>query len=335
LEPATEARGRSPRGGSSLGILKFIVRRLLFGILTLFIVSVVVFVLSQALEDPARAILGRNATPDSVEALQQQLGLDEPLLSQYWDWLTGLLTGDPGVSFTNGLPVMDVIGDRIWNSLFLMAVAAAISIPISIALGALGAAKRDKAFDSTTSGATLILASLPDFVVGLLLVVLFATNVWHVFPATARVRPGEPPWSDLEGLILPVLTLVLGVMPYVSRVMRASTIEVLESDYVEMARLKGLPERTVVWRHAVPNAIGPTLQVIAFNIAYLAAGVIIVEYIFNYPGLGGALFDAVRDVNVPVVQFIAMLIAGIWVIVNLLADVGTILVTPRLRTTLR
>ena len=318
-----------------MAILKFVVRRLLFGVLTLFIVSVVVFVLSQALEDPARAILGREATPDSVLAKQQELGLDQPLWEQYWDWLSGLLTGDPGVSFTNGVPVMDVIGDRIWNSMFLLAVAAALSIPISIAIGAYAAARRDKAFDSASSGTSLVLASLPEYVVGLVLVVLLATNVWHVLPASTRIRPGEPPWSDPKGLVLPVLTLLLVVMPYISRVMRASTIEVLESDYVEMARLKGVPERTVLWRHAVPNAIGPTLQVIAFSIGYLAAGVIVIEYIFNYPGVGVALFDATRDTNVPVVQFITMLIAGIWVIVNLLADIGTILVTPRLRTTLR
>jgi peptide/nickel transport system permease protein len=318
-----------------VGIFKFVVRRLLFGVFTLFIVSVVVFLLSQALVDPARAILGRDATPESVAAKQAELGLDEPLLTQYWNWLSGLLTGDPGVSFTNGVPVTEVLGDRIWNSLFLMALAAAVSIPISIALGAYAAARRDKTFDSASSTATRVLASLPEYVLGVLLVVLLATNVWHVLPATTRIRPGEPPWSDPKGLVLPVLTLVLAVMPYVSLVMRASTIEVLESDYVEMARLKGLPERTVLWRHAVPNAIGPTLQVIAFNIAFLATGVILIEYIFNYPGLGGALFNAVREVNVPVVQFIAMLLSGIWVVVNLLADVGTILVTPRLRTTLR
>jgi peptide/nickel transport system permease protein len=318
-----------------MGILKFVVRRLLFGVLTLFIVSVVIFVLTQALEDPARAILGRQATPESVLAKQQELGLDKPLITQYWDWLSGLLTGDPGVSFTNGQPVMDVVGDRIWNSLFLMAVAAALSIPISIAVGAYAAARRDRAFDSATSGATLLLASLPEFVVGLVLVVLFATNVWHLLPGVTRIRPGEAPWSDPKGLVLPILTLVLVVVPYVSRVMRASMIEVLESDYIEMARLKGLSERTVLWRHAVPNAIGPTLQVAAFNIAYLAGGVIIVENLFNYPGLGVALRDAVPDVNVPVVQFIAMFLTAIWVVVNLLADLGTILVTPRLRTSLR
>ena len=318
-----------------MGIAKFIVRRLLFGVLTLFVVSIVVFVLTQALEDPAQAILGREATPEAVAAKQQELGLDEPLVTQYWNWLSGLLTGDPGLSYTNGVPVLDLLSDRIGNSLFLMALSALVSIPISILIGAYSAAKRDKAFDAASSGTTLVLASLPEFVVGILLIVLFATNVWHVFPAVVRIRPGEPPWSDPKALVLPVLVLTLGVVPYVSRVMRASMVEVLESDYVEMARLKGLPEREVLWRHAMPNAIGPTLQVIAINIAYLAVGVIVVEYLFNYPGLGQALRDAVTDVNVPVVQFIAMLAAAIVVVVNLLADVGTILVTPRLRTRLR
>jgi peptide/nickel transport system permease protein len=318
-----------------MGIVKFVLGRLLFGVLTLFIVSVVIFALTQALGDPARRILGRQATPESLLAKQQELGLDQPLITQYWDWLSGLLTGDPGVSFTNGLPVTDVIGDRIWNSLFLMALAAALSIPISIAIGAYAAARRDRAFDSASSGATLLLASLPEFVVGLVLVVLFATNIWHLLPGVTRIRPGEPPWSDPKGLVLPILTLILVVVPYVSRVMRASMIEVLESDYIEMARLKGLSERAVLWRHAVPNAIGPTLQVAAFNVAFLAGGVIVVENIFNYPGLGAALRDAVTDANVPVVQYIAMFLTAIWVVVNLLADLGTILVTPRLRTTLR
>ena len=315
-------------------MLKFILRRVLFGVLTLFVVSVVVFVLTQALEDPARAILGRQATPDSVAAKQAELGLDEPLLSQYWNWLSGLLTGDPGVSFTTGETVTDVLGDRIGNTLFLMAISGAISIPLAIVIGAYAAAHRDKAFDSGTSASSLVLASMPEFVVGLLLIVLFATNVWHIFPAVVRIRPGEPPWVEPKALVLPVLTATLAVVPYVSRVMRASMVEVLESDYVEMARLKGLSERAVLWRHAMPNAIGPTLQVIAITIVYLFGGLIIVEALFNYPGLGLALRDAVLDANVPVVQFIAMLSTTVIVVVNLLADVGTILVTPRLRTRL-
>ncbi len=203
-----------------------------------------------------------------------------------------------------------------------------------MAIGAYAALRRDRAFDNASSAGTLILAGMPDFVIGTLLIVLFATNVFHVLPATVRIRPGEPPWSDWKGLVLPVATLTLAVVPYVARVMRASTIEVLESDYVEMARLKGIPERTVLWRHALPNAIGPTFQVIALNIAYLVGGVVLVETLFNYTGIGLALVDAAREANLPVVQFLAMLIAAIYVVTNLLADVGTILVTPRLRTRL-
>jgi peptide/nickel transport system permease protein len=298
-------------------------------------VSVVVFALTQALpSDPAQRILGREATDESLAAKRAELGFDQPAVEQYTDWLGGLLTGDPGTSYSNGQPIMDFLGDRIFNSLFLMGLAALVSIPLSMAIGAYAALRRDRAFDNASSAGTLFLAGMPDFVIGTLLIVLFATNVFQVLPATVRIRPGEPPWSDWKGLVLPVATLTLAVVPYVARVMRASTIEVLESDYVEMARLKGIPERTVLWRHALPNAIGPTLQVIALNIAYLVAGVVVVETLFNYAGIGVALVDAAREANLPVVQFLAMLIAAIYVVTNLLADVGTILVTPRLRTRL-
>lgn len=318
-----------------MGILKLVVRRVALGVLTLFVVSLAVFALSQALpSDPARAVLGREATEGNLAAFRETFGLDESPVTQYTDWLGGLLTGDPGISFSNQQPIMDFLGDRLGNSLFLMAVGSAVSIPLSLVLGAYAALRRDRFFDNANSVSSLILAAMPEFVVGALLTVVLATNVWNVFPATIRIRPGTSPWSDLDGLVLPVLTLTLAVTPYVSRVVRGSMIEVLESDYVEMARLKGLPEGTVLWRHALPNAIGPTFQVIALNIAYMAGGVVVVESLFNYPGIGLALRDAVREVNLPVVQFLAMFISTIYVVANLLADVGTILVTPRLRTRL-
>ncbi|CAB4543592.1 MAG: ABC transporter permease [Actinomycetes bacterium] len=318
-----------------MGILKLVIRRLAFGVVTLFVVSLAVFILSQALpSDPARAVLGREATEENVAAFREKFGLDQSAVRQYTDWLGGLVSGDPGLSYSNGVPIMDFLGDRLKNSLFLMFAGSLISIPLSLAIGAYAALRRDKLFDNANSVSSLILAAMPEFVVGALLTVLLATNVWQIFPATVRVRPGEQPWSDIDGLVLPLLTLTLAVTPYVSRVVRASMIEVLESDYVEMARLKGLSERTVLWRHALPNAIGPTFQVIALNIAYMAGGVIVVEALFNYPGIGLALRDAVREVNLPVVQFLAMFISLIYVVSNLLADVGTILVTPRLRTRL-
>ncbi len=316
-------------------ILKLILRRLALGVLTLFIVSVAVFALSQVLpSDPARAVLGREATDEGLAAFREKFGLDKPAVTQYTDWLTGMLKGEPGLSYSNGQPVMSFLGDRIENSLFLMTAGSLISIPLSLVVGSYAALRRDKWFDNTNSITSLILASMPEFVVGSLVTVLLATNVWHVLPATVRIRPGTSPWSDPKGLVLPLLTLTLAVTPYVARVVRASMVEVLESDYVEMARLKGLTERSVLWRHALPNAIGPTFQVIALNVAYMAGGVLVVESLFNYPGIGLTLRDAVREVNLPVVQFLAMLISTIYVVSNLLADVGTIFVTPRLRTRL-
>jgi peptide/nickel transport system permease protein len=322
------ARVRNPIWG-------FIVRRLLLGAFVLLLVSVVIFVATQALPgDTARAILGRTATPASLAALREQLHLNRPLVVQYLLWAGGLLHGDAGNSMAAQEPVTKLIADRIVNSGFLVLCSGLISIPLSILIGSYSALKRDKAFDVAASLTTLVFAALPEFVVGVTLVVLFATTVLHVLPAVSLIPPGGRPWEQPVAMILPTLTLVLAVTPYVARIMRASMIEVLESDYVEMARLKGLSEWIVIQRHALPNALGPTFQVIALNLAYLAGGVIVVEYVFNYAGIGGALRDAVSNRDLPVIQAVALLIAGLYVLLNLLADIATILVTPRLRTRL-
>lgn len=317
------------------GIAGFVLRRVLLGVLVVLAVSIVVFAATQALPgDPARAILGRSATPESLAALRRQLDLDRPVLAQYVGFLTGLLRGDLGMSLAAQQPVSALLGERLVNSAFLVALAALVSIPLSIALGVLGALRRDRPLDVVSSLVLLVLASLPEFVVAVLLVILLATTVTTLLPAISSIVPGGNPWDDPRGLVLPVATLTVAVTPYVARVMRASMIEVLESDYVEMARLKGLPERVVLLRHALPNALGPTLQVIAINLAYLAGGIVVVEYVFNFPGVGSALQDAVVSRDLPVVQALAMLIAAVYVALNLLADIATILVTPRLRTRL-
>jgi peptide/nickel transport system permease protein len=316
------------------GIPAFIVRRLLLGLLVLFLVSLLVFAATQALGDPARAILGRNATPASLAALRKQLNLNQSVVGQYLSWAGGLLHGDLGISLAAQQPVSQVLGARLLNSTVLVLLSAVISIPLSIALGSWAALRREKAFDTITSNGMLVLAALPEFVTAVLLVILFSTTVLHVLPAISPIPPGTKPWQFPDELVLPTLTLVIAVSPYVARIMRASMIEVLESDYVEMARLKGLSERTVLLRHALPNAIGPVFQVIAINLAYLAGGVVVVEYVFNYSGIGSALQDAVINHDLPVVQALAMLIAAVYVVLNLLADVATILVTPRLRTSL-
>jgi peptide/nickel transport system permease protein len=333
----TAPSGSTPSGdkGALGGLGGFIIRRVLLGVLVLALVSVVVFAATQALPgDPARAILGRTATPASLKALRDQLHLNRPVLQQYTSWVTGLLHGDLGTSLAASEPVSTYLHDRLINSAFLVIVAGLISIPLSIAIGAYAALRRDGLFDATSSIGTLLLAALPEFVVGVTLVVLFATTVFHALPGIAYLAPGQRPWDHPKEMLLPILTLVIAVTPYVARIMRASMIEVLESDYVEMARLKGVPERVVIVRHALPNALGPTFQVIAINLAYLAGGVIVVEYVFNYAGIGGALQNAVTTRDLPVVQALAMLIAALYVVLNMLADIATILVTPRLRTRL-
>jgi peptide/nickel transport system permease protein len=317
------------------GVWGFILRRLLLGIVVLILVSVLVFLATQALPgDPARAILGRSATPASLAALRRQLHLDRPVLEQYWIWITGLLHGNLGTSLAAQEPVSTLLAPRLVNSAVLLALAAVLSIPLSIAIGAWAALKREKAFDQASSNLLLALAALPEFVVALILVILFATTVSHVLPAISTVPPGSRPWNNWLALVLPTLTLVIAVAPYVARIMRASMIEVLESDYVEMARLKGLPERTVLIRHALPNALGPVFQVIALNLAYLAGGIIVIEFVFNYTGIGSATAEAVVNHDLPVIQALAILLAAVYVVLNLLADVATILVTPKLRTQL-
>jgi peptide/nickel transport system permease protein len=319
------------------GISGFILRRLLLGLLTLFLVSLVVFAATQALPSyPARAILGRTATPESLKALREQLNLNHSVVSQYTHWLGGIVTGDLGNSLAaRGEPVTKVLGKRLENSAVLVLLAAVISIPLSVLLGVISARRRDGPLDHSMSLVLLALAALPEFVVGIALVLLFATRVFHVLPAVSLIPPDSSPWQNLKELVLPTVTLVLAVSPYVARIMRASMVEVLESDFVEMARLKGMPERHVLWRHAVPNAIAPAIQVIALNLAYLAGGIVVVEFVFAYPGIGSALVDGVANRDLPIVQALAVLIAAVYVGCNVLADIATILVSPRLRTSLR
>jgi peptide/nickel transport system permease protein len=315
---------------------KLVLRRLALGLLTLWLISLVVFAAVLALPgDAATAILGKEATPDRVAALRDQLNLDDSVVSQYLQWIGGVVTGSFGESAATQQAVSALLSDRVANTAFLVLVAAVVAIPLSIALGVWMAMRRDRAFDHVASTTTLVLAALPEFVIGIGLVLLFATSVFHWFPAVSILPPGEKAWQQPDVVVLPAATLVLAVTPYVSRIMRGSMIEVLESEYVTMARLKGLSERTVIWRHAVPNAIVPAIQVAALQLAWMAGGVVLVEYVFSYPGIGAALVDAVNNRDMPVVQTVTMLAAGIYVLMNLVADVATIVVTPKLRTASR
>ncbi len=318
-------------------LLKLILIRLGLGLLTLFLVSVVVFAATQALPgDTARAILGREAANEArYEALREQLGLDKPIAQQYVDWLGGVVRGDFGDSLVQDEPVTGLLSRRMVNSAVLVLLAAALSIPLSLILGSLTALRRDSKFDVSVSIGSLSLAALPEFVVGIALILGFATAVFNWLPAVSRVDPDVPVYQQLELFVLPAVTLTLAVAPYITRILRASMIEVLESEYVMMARLKGMPERVVLWRHALPNALAPALQVTALNLAWLAGGVVVVEYLFGFPGIGQALVDAVANRDMPMVQAICLLIAAVYVLANLTADILTILVSPRLRTGLR
>lgn len=307
--------------------------RAMFGILTLFVVSFVVFLATQALPgDAARAILGREATPERLAALRDQLNLGGSLPSQYLHWLGNILSLDLGTSLAGNASVSKLMGPTLVNSSVLMLCAAAIATPLAIAIGTWSALKKDSAADHVTGVVTLVLAALPEFVIGILLVLIFATGIFHVLPAVFVTNPGQHVWSNPSQLVLPTLTLVLAVSPYIVRTMRATMLEVLDSQYVQQARLKGLPELTVILRHALPNAIGPVAQVIALQLAWLIGGVVVVEYLFRFPGIGFQLIDAVTNRDLPLVQALVLAIALFYVIVNLVADVITLAANPKVRT---
>jgi len=318
-------------------LLKLILIRIGLGVLTLFLVSLVVFVATQALPgDAARAILGREAADKArYEALRQQLGLDKPLLQQYGGWLGGVLTGNLGNSLASEAPVTQLLSRRVANSFILVFIAALLSVPISLFLGSLTALRRDTKFDVGVTIGSLSLASMPEFVIGIILLLVFSIYAFKLLPSSSQIDPTVPISQQLEKFILPALTLTLAVAPYITRILRASTIEVLESEYVMMARLKGLPERLVLNRHALPNALAPAIQVTALNLAWLAGGVVVVEYVFNFNGIGSLLIDSVANRDMPMVQAITLIIAAVYVLANLTADILTILVSPRLRTGLR
>jgi peptide/nickel transport system permease protein len=308
-----------------------VARRLGYGVITLLLASMLVFLATQVLPgNAANAILGQTATPARVKVVDQQLHLNRPVTARYWSWLTGLLSGHPGHSYVNGVPVWSLIGPRLVNTLVLLALAALVGVALGVGLGVLGAVRRDRLLDNILSGVSLAVAAVPEYVVAMLLVIVLSVNVVHLFPATFVLASGARPWSNPKGLALPVVTLALVISPYVFRMTRASLIEALESDYVETARLMGLRERTIVLRHALPNALAPTIQVIGLQLLYLAGGVVVVEYVFNYPGIGQALVGAVSDRDLPTLQLIVVLLAAFYVIVNIFTDVLTLVVTPRL-----
>ncbi|RDI73614.1 ABC-type dipeptide/oligopeptide/nickel transport system permease component [Gaiella occulta] len=314
-------------------MLVWILRRALLSLLVLFGVSVLIFLATQALPgDPAVQILGHTATPEQLDELRKQLGLDQSLLDQYLTWLGNVLTGSLGQSLTSPQSVSSLLIDRGLASLALVLSSALIAIPLAVVMGSVGAVRRDRPLDHATQGIFLVLTALPEFVIGLGLLILLGTTVFKVLPTVALIPSGGAAFTHPKELALPVLTLVLAVLPYLTRLQRAAMIDVLESDFIQMARLKGLPERVVVRRHALRNSLVPVVQGSALTLIYLTGGIVAIEYLFAYPGLGSALTTAVAGRDLPVVQAIVLLLASVYVVVNLVADLLTVLLVPRLRT---
>jgi peptide/nickel transport system permease protein len=315
------------------GHARWIARRLAASVLVLVGVSLLVFGATQALpSDPAVQILGRSAAPEQLDALRQELGLDRPLVSQYLHWAGDLLQGSLGKSLATREAVSSVVGDRALNSFALVLLSALIAVPLALVIGTVGAVRRDRAFDHASQLALLVITAIPEFVVGLILLIVFSTSVLTWLPAVAIIPPGDSAFSHPRELVLPVATLVLVVLPYLARLHRAVMVDVLASEYVQMARLKGVPERVVIRRHALRNALVPAVQGTALTLVYLTGSVVTIEYLFAYPGLGSALAAAVQARDLPVVQGIVLLFAAAYVVFNLVADLLTILLSPRLRT---
>ncbi len=323
-------------------VLSIIVQRLLLGLLTLLVVSIVIFLAVNALPgDFAEAILGQGATPESIATIRRDLGLDQPMVVRYFDWLSKMLRGDLGVSFaqlnfrTNlggagDVGVAEQIAPRLANTMFLAATTAIIAVPIAVTLGVLAALYRNTIFDRAANVATLSSISSPEFFMAYLMT-LFLAFIFPIFPSLSNISADLTFFERLEKTMLPAITLTLVVTAHMMRMTRAAIINLLASPYIEMARLKGMSPMRVIVKHALPNALAPIINVIALNLAYLITGVVVVEVVFVYPGIGNLFVDAVKNRDIPIVQACCLIFAAAYILLNLTADILSILSNPRLR----
>lgn len=329
LRPASVALG--PQGWIH-PLAAYALRRLAAGLAIALLVSLLVFAATQFLPgDAATAVLGRSASPESVAALRKELGLDRSRPEQYAAWLADFVRGDLGTSLTARRPVGELIGGRILNSALLALVTFAVLIPLSLLFGVLAAIRRGRTVDHVISGLSVAAIALPEFVTGTILVFAFAVSL-KLLPPVSLVPPGESPLRHPSILVLPVATLLVAGLAYSIRMVRAGMVEAMASDYVEMSRLNGVPERRIIWHHALPNALAPTIQVFALTIQWLVGGLVVVETVFQYPGIGQGLALAVVGRDIPVVQAVATMIAVLYIAINIVADIIVVLLIPKLRT---
>ncbi|SDO88241.1 peptide/nickel transport system permease protein [Nakamurella panacisegetis] len=314
---------------------KLIARRLALAVLTIVLATVLVFVALQALPgNLATQILGKDATPDAVAQLTAQLHLDRPGVLRYLSWLGGAVHGDFGTSLATSQRVVTMAGDYLRNTAVLAGITIVVGITLALILGVVAGLTRDRLPDVLISGVALVAMSVPEFTLATLLVLVFAVKLaW--FPAVVTDGPDAPLSTILHNVPLPAAALSIVMAAYIVRMMRTSVIDVMASEYVAMATLRGLPRRRVLLHHALPNALLPALNVIAINIAWLVGGVVVVEAVFNYPGIGTLMLDAVHNRDVPVLQYIAVIGALVYVVSNLLADLAATALNPRLRTPAR
>lgn len=307
-------------------------RRLVLAVVTLFIISLIVFLGVEALPgDTATAYLGQSATPESLAALREEFGLNAPMHERYISWLGGILKGDLGVSMVKRKPVSELIGNRFRNTVVLATAAALVGIPLAIILGVISGLTRDKWPDVAVSTTSIVGMTLPGFVTATVLIYIFAIRLeW--FPAITLVPSDVPVVELLPNIVLPIVTLTLIMVAHILRLVRTNMIDVMLSDYVQMARLKGVPAKQIVFKHALPNAMLPTINVIALTLAWLLGGVAIIETVFNYPGIGKLMIGAITDRDLALVQGIAIILAVIYISLNLIADLLAMVLNPRLRT---
>jgi len=312
-------------------VISIVAKRLGLGLLTLLVISVVIFLAVELLPgDIAQAVLGQGATESTLAAKRAELGLNDPAPLRYWLWLKGAVVGDFGQSLVSSASVSDTITPRFKNTLFLALYAAAIAVPVAIALGVLVALFRNTLFDRVANVLTLTSISSPEFFLGYILILVFSVKTgW--FPSIAKLSPDMTFFEKLERTFLPALTMVLIVVAHMMRMTRASIINLLASPYIEMARLKGVPAWKVIVKHALPNSWAPIINVIALNLAFLITGVVLVEVVFVYPGIGQLLVDSVSKRDFPIVQACCLIFAATFILLNLAADIGSILTNPRLR----
>jgi peptide/nickel transport system permease protein len=312
-------------------LLRLVARRLALGLITLWAVSLLIFAATEILPgDVATAILGQSRTPEAVAAIRASLGLNRPAYIRYGDWLAHFVRGDIGKSLANQRDIAPEIRDRLGNTLFLAGVAACVSVPLSILLGLLAAIRQDSVFDRVINAVTLATISVPEFFIGYVLIIVFAVKLdW--FPSLAMISADMGFWDRLDAVALPAATLVLVVLAHMMRQTRASVLSILASPFIEMAVLKGIPKWRIVLQHALPNALAPIINVVALNLAYLIVGVVVVEVVFVYPGMGQLIVDSVSKRDVPVVQTCGLIFALTYVGLNMIADLLGILSNPRLR----